>query len=107
MVLLPHSSFSCRLPAARNYGAVERALRNAHERGDRSIFEPEVGKLFDSPQEGFEFFNMYSWEVGFDIRFGRSRTSISGRRTRQDIVCACEVCCAFQLHPLFRLNLAC
>jgi len=81
----------CRLPASWNYGAIERALRGAHARGDRSIFELEEGKVFDSPQEGFEFFNMYSWELGFGIRFGRSRSNISGRRTRQDIVCACEV----------------
>ncbi|TVU14684.1 hypothetical protein EJB05_38168 [Eragrostis curvula] len=80
-----------RLPAAWNYGAVERALRDARDRGDRSIFEPTVGKVFDSPQEGYEFYNMYSWEVGFGIRYGRSRKSSTDRRTRQDIVCACEV----------------
>ena len=83
--------YTCRLLAAWNYGAIERALRDTDARGDKSIFEPEVGQLFDSPQEGFEFFNMYSWELGFGIRFGRRRTSISGRRTRQDIVCAYEV----------------
>uniref|UniRef100_K4A135 Protein FAR1-RELATED SEQUENCE n=1 Tax=Setaria italica TaxID=4555 RepID=K4A135_SETIT len=47
-------------------------------------------KVFDSPQEGFEFFNMYSWELGFGIRYGSSCSSLSGRRTRQDIVCACK-----------------
>ncbi|KAL6593299.1 hypothetical protein ACP70R_049052 [Stipagrostis hirtigluma subsp. patula] len=79
-----------RLPAAWNYGAVERALRNAHSRGDKSIFEPSLGQVFDSPQEGYEFFNMYSWEVGFGIRYGRCRTSATGCHTRQDLVCACE-----------------
>ncbi|CAL5070768.1 unnamed protein product [Urochloa decumbens] len=79
-----------RLPGAWNYGAVERALRNAHERGDRCIFQPEVGEVFDSAQEAFEFYNMYSWEVGFGIRYGRSRENKAGRRSKQDIVCACE-----------------
>ncbi|TVU20202.1 hypothetical protein EJB05_36401, partial [Eragrostis curvula] len=79
-----------RVPAAWNYGAVERALRDASLRGDACIFEPAVGKSFDSSEEAFEFMNMYSWEVGFGVRFGRSRTSKSGRRTMQDIVCACE-----------------
>lgn len=79
------------LPARWNYGAVERALRDAANRGDRCIFEPTVGKLFDSPEEAFEFFNMYSWEKGFGIRFNRLRKNGSGRKTRHDIVCACEV----------------
>ncbi|KAF8645667.1 hypothetical protein HU200_066131 [Digitaria exilis] len=78
------------LPARWNYGAVERALRDAANRGDRCIFEPTVGKLFDSPEEAFEFFNMYSWEKGFGIRFNRLRKNGSGRKTRHDIVCACE-----------------
>ncbi|KAL6842025.1 hypothetical protein ACP4OV_028004 [Aristida adscensionis] len=82
--------FGSRLPAAWNYGAVEHALRQASERGERCIFEPEVGKKFDSPAEAFEFFNMYSWEVGFGIRYGRSRANTSGRKSRQDIVCSCE-----------------
>lgn len=39
----------------------------------------------------YEFFNMYSWEVGFGIRHGRSRMNGSNVRTRQDIICSCEV----------------
>ncbi|RLN25051.1 hypothetical protein C2845_PM07G08760 [Panicum miliaceum] len=71
------------LPASWNYGAVERALRGADDRGDRCIFEPELGKVFESTQEAFEFYNMYSWAVGFGIRSGRSRESKGGRRTMQ------------------------
>ena len=79
------------LPGAWNYGAVERALRGCGDRGDRCIFEPEIGKVFESIEEAFEFYNMYSWEIGFGIRLGRCRSNKSGRRTMQDIVCACEV----------------
>ncbi|TVU18159.1 hypothetical protein EJB05_34237, partial [Eragrostis curvula] len=78
------------VPAAWNYGAVERALREASGRGAGNIFQPVVGKVFDSTEEAFEFINMYSWEVGFGIRFGWSRSNKSGRRTMQDIICACE-----------------
>jgi hypothetical protein len=80
------------LPAAWNYGAVERALREAANRGERCIFEPKIGQVFQSLEEGYEFFNMYSWEVGFGVRYGRSRINNSGAKTRQDIVCSCEVC---------------
>jgi hypothetical protein len=79
------------LPAAWNYGAVERAFRDAAGKGGGRIFEPVVGKKFESIQEAFEFYNLYSWEIGFGIRLGRSRENKSGRRTMQDIVCACEV----------------
>ncbi|TVU42813.1 hypothetical protein EJB05_09236, partial [Eragrostis curvula] len=79
------------LPAAWNYGAVERALRDSSQRGDRRIFEPTVGKVFDSTEEAFEFFNMFSWEVGFGIRFGRSRSNKSGGvLCRTYFVCVCE-----------------
>jgi hypothetical protein len=81
-----------RLPTTWNYGAVERALRDAANRGERCIFEPTEGYVFESPEEAYEFYNMYSWEQGFGIRYGRSRAGKTGRRTRQDIVCACQVC---------------
>jgi len=80
-------SSGARVPGAWNYGAVERALRDTSSCGQICIFEPVVGKLFDSTEEAFEFFNMYSWKIGFDVRFGRSRMNKVGRRTRQDIVC--------------------
>jgi hypothetical protein len=80
-----------RLPAAWNYGAVEAALRDASSRGERSIFLPYQGQVFQSLEEAFEFYNMYSWEAGFGIRFGRSRINRSNNKTRQDIVCSCEV----------------
>ncbi|CAN6344037.1 unnamed protein product [Urochloa humidicola] len=41
--------------------------------GDRCIFEPEVGKLFATTGEAMEFYNTYSWEIDFVLRFGRSR----------------------------------
>ena len=52
------------LHGAWNYGDVKRALRGCGNRGDRCIFEPEVGKVFESTEEAFEFYNMYSWEIG-------------------------------------------
>lgn len=56
------------------------------------IFQPIIGKTFDSCQEAFTFYNLYSWEwVSFRIRYGRSRTNSQGYRTRQDIICSCSV----------------
>jgi hypothetical protein len=37
------------------------------------------------------FYNLYSWEIGFGVRFGRDRKNDAMYTTRQDIVCSCEV----------------
>jgi len=37
-------------------------------------------------REAKEFYNLYSWEVGFGIRIGRSRINNNKYRTRQDLV---------------------
>ncbi|RLN04798.1 hypothetical protein C2845_PM13G12440 [Panicum miliaceum] len=98
---------SVSLPSSWNYGAVERALRDAATRGERCIFEPTIGTKFDSADEAFEFYNMYSSEKGFGVRFGRSRSNQSGRRSRQDIVCACESSLLFWCHGSSRANYKC
>lgn len=52
---------------------------------------PAVGQTFVSLQAAYEFYNLYSWQKGFGIRYGRSRTNQKGFRTRQDIICSCAV----------------
>ncbi|WVZ87594.1 hypothetical protein U9M48_034205, partial [Paspalum notatum var. saurae] len=56
-------------------GAVERALRGSSTRKTEHIFEPVVGMVFDSREEAREFYNMYSWEVGFGMKYCNSRCS--------------------------------
>jgi hypothetical protein len=79
------------LPSNWNYGAIESALRDASNRGEKCIFLPYKGQVFQSIEEAYEFYNMYSWEVGFGVRYGRSRINRSNSKTRQDIVCSCQV----------------
>ncbi|CAO2046258.1 unnamed protein product, partial [Urochloa humidicola] len=60
--------------------------------GQRSTQErivPVVGQKFDSSQAAYDFYNMYSWQQGFGIRYGRSRVNSKGERRRQDIICSC------------------
>ena len=51
-------------------GAIEKALRNASNRKGRFIFEPTPGMTFDCVSETQEFYNIYSWEVGFGTKKG-------------------------------------
>ncbi|KAG0529584.1 hypothetical protein BDA96_05G111200 [Sorghum bicolor] len=78
-------------------GTIERAMRSAPTRKTEHIFEPEVGLVFDSREEAREFYNMYSWEVGFGVKFNSSRPGPKSSakntenaeqyRSMQEIVC--------------------
>ncbi|KAG2617790.1 protein FAR1-RELATED SEQUENCE 5-like [Panicum virgatum] len=70
--------------------AVSKALRAGEGRSNKSVFEPVVGTSFNSCEEAKDFYNLYSWEIGFGVRYGRSRKNSNKYRTRQDIVCSCQ-----------------
>jgi hypothetical protein len=38
-----------------------------------SVVEPAIGMTFDSLGEAYDFYNLYSWEHGFGVRYGKSR----------------------------------
>ncbi|KAG2579973.1 hypothetical protein PVAP13_6NG301600 [Panicum virgatum] len=66
-------------------GAIEKALRNASNRKGRFIFEPTPGMTFDCVSETQEFYNMYSWEVGFGTKKGDKYG-----KTMQEFQCQCH-----------------
>jgi len=63
-------------PSARVAYSEESALTAALKRGSKAdgtaIFYPYEGTTFNSCEEAREFYNLYSWEIGFGIRYGRS-----------------------------------
>lgn len=76
----------------RAIGTIEKAMRNAKNRNGKPIFEPVLGMVFDSTAEAYKFYNLYSWERGFGIRFGTNSTNPGNKkRTKQLIVCEKEV----------------
>uniref|UniRef100_A0A0A9CUQ7 Protein FAR1-RELATED SEQUENCE n=1 Tax=Arundo donax TaxID=35708 RepID=A0A0A9CUQ7_ARUDO len=79
----------CRQP--RDMGTVEKAMRNSNNRTTPHIFHPVLGMVFDSKAEAFQFYNLYSWEVGFEIRFGNNSTNRGNKyQTMQELVCEKE-----------------
>ncbi|KAL6657673.1 hypothetical protein ACP70R_005453 [Stipagrostis hirtigluma subsp. patula] len=70
--------------------AISRALATAADRKTEQIFYPKLGLSFNSAEEAKEFYNLFSWEVGFGIRKGRQAHNNHGYITRQDFVCSCE-----------------
>lgn len=73
-------------------GAVEMAMRKYCETKQGHIFEPRPGITFDSEAEAVEFYNLYSWEVGFGVRKGSiERNKRDGYQTMREIVCHRQV----------------
>ncbi|CAM0946453.1 unnamed protein product [Alopecurus aequalis] len=70
-------------------GAIETALRASVTKKTTEIFYPTKGMVFDSVEEAHQFYNLYSWEVGFGVRYGRSNNNKGNNyRSMQQIECA-------------------
>ncbi|KAK1660878.1 hypothetical protein QYE76_049037 [Lolium multiflorum] len=63
-----------------NGGLIEESMRKYCEDKKRVMFEPEVGMEFSSTEEAFQYYNMYSWVIGFSIRLGDNYTTKSKQR---------------------------
>ncbi|XP_037463964.1 uncharacterized protein LOC119336026 isoform X1 [Triticum dicoccoides] len=71
---------------------IRRAFDRAAERGSRIVFEPAEGMIFSTEQEAYQFYNTYSWEMGFGIKYGNKyEIKKTGYKTNQDFLCSCEV----------------
>uniref|UniRef100_A0ACD5ZA16 Uncharacterized protein n=1 Tax=Avena sativa TaxID=4498 RepID=A0ACD5ZA16_AVESA len=81
-----------RTPCANRVGALEQTIRSyAEKRGEEGeyVVEPSLSLTFDSLGEAYDFYNLYSWEHGFGIRYGKSRLNPERTKTMQEIVCGC------------------
>ncbi|KAE8811932.1 Dirigent protein [Hordeum vulgare] len=57
-----------RLPCAGRVCALEKTLRCYAEKKTDTVVVPPIGYTFDSLGEAYDFYNLYSWEIGFGIR---------------------------------------
>jgi hypothetical protein len=72
---------------------MEAALRASVENMTSQIFNATAGLVFDSLEEAYESYNLYSWEVGFGIRYGNSNINGGNKyKTKQIIECGNAVC---------------
>ncbi|KAK1682188.1 hypothetical protein QYE76_043036 [Lolium multiflorum] len=70
--------------------ALERTLRDFPARPNGEVIVPEVGVTFDSIGEAYDFYNLYSWEQVFGVRYGKSRLKVEQVKCMQEIVCGCS-----------------
>uniref|UniRef100_A0A8I7BID7 Protein FAR1-RELATED SEQUENCE n=2 Tax=Hordeum vulgare subsp. vulgare TaxID=112509 RepID=A0A8I7BID7_HORVV len=78
-----------REPKHGRVSALEKAMRTYADCKSGHVVAPEIGREFDSLAEAFDFYNLYSWEIGFGIRYGQCRRNAQKSRTVQDFVCGC------------------
>ncbi|TVU34243.1 hypothetical protein EJB05_16074 [Eragrostis curvula] len=64
--------------------ALEMALMKFADRTTPYIIDPTVGTEFDCVTEAFDYYNLYSWEVGFGIKYGRTKRSESKKFRDKD-----------------------
>ncbi|TVU11338.1 hypothetical protein EJB05_44918, partial [Eragrostis curvula] len=64
--------------------ALEMAIMKFADRTTPYIIDPTVGTEFDCVTEAFDYYNLYSWEVGFGIKYGRTKHSENKKFRNKD-----------------------
>ena len=54
-----------------------------------TVVNPVLGTSFDSVEEAYEFYNLYSCKIGFGVRYPKSRLNVHRKKCIQEIVWAC------------------
>ncbi|KAE8821051.1 hypothetical protein D1007_00893 [Hordeum vulgare] len=57
-----------RAPCAGRVTPLEESVRWYADKTRDNVMRPEIGMSFDSLGEAYDFYNLYSWELGFGIR---------------------------------------
>ena len=73
-----------RPPCPDRVTALEKSVREFAEHSGDIVMVPKIGTSFDTLGEAYDFYNLYSWEKGFGIRYGKSRLNVN--RTKLEIL---------------------
>lgn len=80
-----------RAPCPERVGALEQTIRGYDDKLGDHVVLPAIGLTFDSLGEAYDFYNQYSWEHGFGIRYGKSRLNAEKAKCMQEVVYGCAV----------------
>ncbi|XP_045083931.2 uncharacterized protein [Aegilops tauschii subsp. strangulata] len=70
--------------------ALELSICAYAEKCEGHVINPKIGTEFDSLDEAYEFYNLYSWETGFGIRLAKSRLNrAKNKMYARDCLCMC------------------
>ena len=88
-----------RPPCASRISALQKTLRCYAEKKRETVVIPVVGDRFDSLGEAYDYYNLYFWEIGFGVGYGKSRLNVERTKCMQEIVCGCSVSDSSQFQP--------
>ena len=66
-----------RAPCPDRISPLERAIRCFAEEPGEIVIVSKIGTSFDTLGEAYDFYNLYYWEKGFGIRYGKSRLNVN------------------------------
>lgn len=69
---------------------IEDSMRKFCKDRSYAMFKSEIGVKFESFEEGYQFYNMYSWVTGFSIKCGDNYMNGRRVRTMQEYKCQRE-----------------
>lgn len=70
--------------------AFEKAVKVFIENPTENVISPALGTTFDSLGEAYDFYNLYPWEKGLGIRYGKIQLNDERRKCMQEIFCGCS-----------------
>jgi hypothetical protein len=76
-----------RAASAERISALETAFRGFTERKNDEVVCHVIGLTFDSMGEAYDYYNLYSWECGFGVRYEKSRLNVKGSKCMQELLC--------------------
>ncbi|VAI58286.1 unnamed protein product [Triticum turgidum subsp. durum] len=79
-----------RPPCPNHISAFEKVVWSFAENPTDNVITQVIGTTLDSVSEVYDFHNLYSWEKGFGIRYGKSRLNVERTKCMQEIVCGCS-----------------
>ncbi|XP_048542239.1 uncharacterized protein LOC125521217 [Triticum urartu] len=65
-----------RPPCAARMSALEMALPSYAEKKTKTVIVPALGSNFDTLGEAYGYYNLYSWEIGLGVRYGKRRLNV-------------------------------
>ena len=78
-----------RMPCPSRMSAQEKSIRKYSEEPTQSVITPELGISFDSLGDGYDFYTLYSCEIGLGVRYGKNRLNAERTKSAREIVCGC------------------
>ena len=72
--------------------ALQKSLYAYSTRTTETIMCPSIWTCFNTITKGYNFYNLYNWEMGFGIQYGKSWKNSKKIHAMQEFNCLCGVC---------------